>query len=770
MKQWLLEGKGQCTSCLRSVNKKNTSDTACNQPRIMQDRYLPEVMKRTVADKDPSSGNMQPESRGNDVLISTIDPVSDEDKQCSSCAKFCSKQWRPHHDGKRRCKACLQAGQTSRKFSSEVIDYFTKCVAPSPKKMQQKLGEDCANSIFGTPCKPCSVIKVLPPKVKIEKSTNITTKKRDSSVNPSRERGSVHVQLEEEPLKRRTTLDTCAVASSIAAEPVKIKLEEDQWTAESSLENMSTSPQATEATVEQDKCQVQSTALSCTALLLPPNPAKMADISYRSLADSLSEDATLDSLSWSQSSPVKLDDDTSSVVITSNAISSSLEVVSRRVYDDYGSYKGHRSNFVEGVIDAVSVDFPCKAERPKRAVISTSAHTCKKVDKPDDMVRFHPSHAQQKNQRVLSVLSVLSQPNSSLENKPSGDLRIPKRSSKTIKWAQQDILRKKRKDRLDCSASTSSPPKKRSKLKIVSNSRPSKVSKNTSEIRSAAEISVMQFVIPRKTRTMDPGTTKRVDHQVTAKAVKSLKVLAGVSSNEPTPVNPTKNRSTSDKDSFKEAQGNVSKPSKNKVSLPSSSSRMPTAASSKYSDSSGIIQTTLSSMSSSQPQENGAAPSVKTFTGVENNGEGHFFVVEKIIDDRQAGKQRKEYLIKWKGYPAKYNIWEHEHNILNPILVRRYDCRKTLKILKKRPNATDATTNISRCVNALNFGDFEMDIDPTAPFDASKRTCSFCLETFDSHNKYLAHVGKHRHDDDYELLKDVAKLAPKKWYTSGVWI
>lgn len=39
------------------------------------------------------------------------------------------------------------------------------------------------------------------------------------------------------------------------------------------------------------------------------------------------------------------------------------------------------------------------------------------------------------------------------------------------------------------------------------------------------------------------------------------------------------------------------------------------------------------------------------------------YVVEKIIDKRVTKKGKVEYLLKWKGYSARYNTWEPEKNL-----------------------------------------------------------------------------------------------------------
>lgn len=61
-----------------------------------------------------------------------------------------------------------------------------------------------------------------------------------------------------------------------------------------------------------------------------------------------------------------------------------------------------------------------------------------------------------------------------------------------------------------------------------------------------------------------------------------------------------------------------------------------------------------------------------------SSGEENVYEVEKIVEDRVKNGKR-QYLIKWVGYPESENTWENEDNILSSNLIKKYQDFKKIK-------------------------------------------------------------------------------------------
>lgn len=72
------------------------------------------------------------------------------------------------------------------------------------------------------------------------------------------------------------------------------------------------------------------------------------------------------------------------------------------------------------------------------------------------------------------------------------------------------------------------------------------------------------------------------------------------------------------------------------------------------------------------------------------------FVVEKIIDSRIKGG-KKEYFLKWKGFPDSENTWEPHDNLDCPELISAYEekAKKKKDELKKRKKDEDDSASAS---------------------------------------------------------------------------
>ena len=147
----------------------------------------------------------------------------------------------------------------------------------------------------------------------------------------------------------------------------------------------------------------------------------------------------------------------------------------------------------------------------------------------------------------------------------------------------------------------------------------------------------------------------------------------------------------------------------------------------------------------------------------EDDEEGEIFQAERILSDRNRSGKR-EYLIKWKGFTDEHNTWENERNILDPQFLKKYLCKKHIKILLHTPDGKIPTSATGRAIKALRYGFENADEDQTK--SQHSRTCPFCLKLV-TVKKFGGHVRSHMDQPNYSCLKDISRFAKLEWFENS---
>uniref|UniRef100_A0AAV1TQU6 Chromo domain-containing protein n=1 Tax=Peronospora matthiolae TaxID=2874970 RepID=A0AAV1TQU6_9STRA len=85
---------------------------------------------------------------------------------------------------------------------------------------------------------------------------------------------------------------------------------------------------------------------------------------------------------------------------------------------------------------------------------------------------------------------------------------------------------------------------------------------------------------------------------------------------------------------------------------------------------------------------------------VDSSG-GQLFLVERILSHRDVNGVRSSYLVRWRGYPSAWDIWEPHSLLIVDVLglVEQYDETHPLPSKKSRRKTTspNASTGIAKC-------------------------------------------------------------------------